>query len=142
MGLDDPTIKMSKSNPNAGHSVNLLDSPDDIRRKIRRAKTDSGGAVDVARAEAGVANLVEIYRCSSGSSLEEAAADLDGIGYGELKNRVADALVEALAPLQKRYHEYESDPAGIEAVLDEGTVRAAEVADTTAGAVRSGMGVG
>lgn len=142
MGLDDPTIKMSKSNPQAGHAVNLLDSPDIIRRKIRRARTDSGGSVDVARSEAGVANLVEIYRCATGASLEEAGADLDGIGYGELKSRVAEALVEALTPLQERFSNYQRDPAGIESVLAEGTVRAAEVAEKTAEAVRAGMGIG
>ena len=142
MGLDDPTVKMSKSNPQAGHAVSLLEPPDVIRRKIRRATTDSGSAVNVARVEAGVANLVEIYRCATGASLEEAGENLDGIGYGELKARVADVLVEALTPLQRRCAEFESDPAGIEAVLDEGAVRAAEVADVTAEAVRVAMGLG
>ena len=142
MGLDDPTAKMSKSNPEAGHAVSLLDSPDVIRRKIRRAKTDSGSAVDIARSEAGIANLVEIYRCATGASLEEASADLDGIRYGELKDRVADALIEVLTPLQRRYGDFERDPAGIESVLTSGTARAAEVADVTAEAVRSRMGLG
>ena len=122
--------------------MSLLDSPDVIRQKIRRAKTDSGSAVNVARSEAGVTNLVEIYRCATGASLEEAGANLDGIRYGELKDRVADALVEVLAPLQRRYSDFESDPAGIESVLDVGASRAAEVADVTAEAVRAGMGLG
>ena len=142
MGLDDPTIKMSKSNPLPGHALNLLDSPDVIRRKIRRAKTDSGGEVSVARSEGGVANLVEIYRCATGASLEGAASDLDGLSYGDLKNRVADALIESLTPIQARYNDYQGDPAGIESILSNGTVRAAAVADTTAEAVREGMGIG
>ena len=142
MGLDDPTVKMSKSSLQAGHAVRLLDSPDVIRRKIRRAKTDSGSTVTVARSEAGIANLIEIYRCATGASIEEARVDLDGIGYGELKDRVADALVEVLIPLQRRYEDFESDPAGIESVLDEGTAQAAKTADITAEAVRAAMGLG
>jgi tryptophanyl-tRNA synthetase len=142
MGLDDPTAKMSKSNPNAGHAVSLVDSPDVVRRKIRRAKTDSGNSVDVARSETGIANLVEIYRCATGATFEEACSELDGSGYGVLKDRVADTLIEVLAPLQKRYAEFESDPATLESILDDGTARAEEVADVTAKVVRSRMGLG
>ena len=142
MGLDDPTAKMSKSNSNAGHAVSLVDSPDMIRRKIRRAKTDSGNSVDVARSETGIANLVEIYRCATGATFEEACSELDGSGYGVLKDRVADTLIEVLAPLQKRYAEFENDPATLESILDDGTARAEEVADVTAKVVRSGMGLG
>ena len=97
MGLDDPTVKMSKSNPRADHAVSLLDPADVVRRKIRRAKTDSANAVDVARPEAGIANLVEIYRSATGASVEEAGASLDGIGYGEVKDRVADAVIDVLS---------------------------------------------
>ena len=102
-------MKMSKSNPRADHAVGLLDPPDVVRRKIRRAKTDSATAVDVGRSEAGVANLVEIYRSATGLSFEGAGANLNGIGYGELKDRVADAVVAILSPLQRRYADFESD---------------------------------
>ena len=142
MGLDNPTMKMSKSNPRADHAVGLLDPPDVVRRKIRRAKTDSATAVDVGRSEAGVANLVEIYRSATGLSFEGAGANLNGIGYGELRDRVADAVVAILSPLQRRYADFESDPEAIERVLDEGAATAAAVADATAEAVRAGMGLG
>ena len=142
MGLDDPNIKMSKSSQHSGHAVNLLDSPDVIRRKVRRANTDSGKEVEVKSADGGVANLIEIYRCATGISPERATSELDGIGYGQLKNRVADALIETVTPLQMRYSEYEQDHARIELILAEGTVRATEVADKTAEAVRARMGIG
>ena len=74
--------------------------------------------------------------------MEITAKDLNGISYGALKNRVADALIETLNPLQMRYGEYEQDHARIESILAEGTVRAAEVADKTAEAVRTRMGIG
>ena len=128
MGLDDPTVKMSKSNPGVLHAINLLDSPDVIRRKIRRSKTDSGSAVDFTRPEPGIANLIEIYRCATDASMDESSAEFEGVGYGALKDRVAEALIEVLTPLQRRYSDFEKDVEGLESVLDGGAVLAREVA--------------
>src|SRR5205085_2890644 len=85
MGLDDPTIKMSKSAPGAGHAVALLDPPATIRKKILRATTDSNPAVDFESLGAGVANLLGIYQAFSGREKEAMYSHFTGMRYGDLK---------------------------------------------------------
>jgi tryptophanyl-tRNA synthetase len=141
MALDDPTAKMSKSAEGDAGLVTLLDPPDRVRAKFMRATTDSGSEVAVASAKGGVANLVEIYRALTGSTREQLAAEFDGMGYGQLKARVADATIAALAPIQERYHELMTDPGEIDAVLARGDARAREVAAMTMDVVRQNVGL-
>jgi len=141
MALDDPAAKMSKSAEGDAGLIALLDPPDRIRAKFMRAKTDSGSEVAVASAEGGVANLLEIYRAISGSTREQLAAEFDGCGYGQLKARVAEVTIAALAPIQERYRELMADSGEIDAILARGAVRAREVAAGTMAEVRQRVGL-
>src|SRR5882724_2727875 len=110
MGLDDPTMKMSKSAPGAGHAVALLDPPATVRKKILRATTDSSPAVDFESPGAGVANLLGIYQAFSGWDNSQMQAHFTGMRYGDLKKQVAEMVVANLEPFQQRYGEIIADP--------------------------------
>ena len=104
MSLVDPTSKMSKSDPNERGTVNLLDSADEIRRKIKSAVTDSEPTVryDVA-AKPGISNLLEIMADSTGRSIDDLVEEYADGGYGAFKEAVAEAVVEVLAPVRRAY---------------------------------------
>ncbi|AIQ65466.1 Tryptophan--tRNA ligase [compost metagenome] len=140
MSLDDASKKMSKSNPNAGSYIALLDPPDVIRKKISRATTDSGREVvyDPAN-KPEVSNLMTIYSELSGLSLEEIANRYEGQMYGGFKKDLAEVVVGVLEPLQKRYQEIRSSGA-ITDILASGAERAREVAAVTLAGVKERMG--
>ncbi|MCG0239707.1 MAG: tryptophan--tRNA ligase [Firmicutes bacterium] len=141
MSLDDPTKKMSKSNPNPNSYISLLDPPEVIQRKIRRAVTDSEAEVryDPERKPA-VSNLMEIYSQLAGISLEEVAERYRGKGYGVFKQDLAEVVVSALAPIQERYRELRESPELLR-ILDEGAEKAAAVAEATLRTVKERMGL-
>ena len=132
MGMNDPTVKMSKSFAHIrGHAVRMLDEPKEIERTIKRAVTDSGGEIAFSDdpEKAGVNNLLGIYKVITDKSHAEVIADFaDARGYGDLKSRVAEAVIDALSPIQKRYYEYMDDPAELDRMLARGAERAAAVA--------------
>ncbi|MBU6250130.1 MAG: tryptophan--tRNA ligase, partial [Cyanobacteria bacterium REEB417] len=133
--------KMSKSDPNEGSRINLLDPPELISKKIKRAKTDPlMGLVfgDPERPEAD--NLLGLYALLAGLSPEQAAADCAQMGWGQFKPLLAEAAVAALCPLQQRYRELRADPAALLQVLEQGRRRATEVADATLARVRQALG--
>ena len=141
MSLTDGSSKMSKSDPNEGSRINLLDSPELISKKIKRAKTDPVmGLVfgDPERPEAD--NLLGLYALLAGLSPEQAAADCAQMGWGQFKPLLAEAAVEALRPVQQRYSELRADPAGLLQVLEQGRCRATDVADATLARVRQALG--
>ena len=109
MSLQEPTRKMSKSDPEETF-ISLLDDADAIRRKIKRAVTDSDGAIrfDLEN-KPGVSNLLSILSSLSGKSTDALCAEMDGLGYGELKTRTADRVIAALEPLQAEYRRLISD---------------------------------
>src|SRR6266478_3881895 len=141
MGLDDPTIKMSKSAPGAGHAVALLDPPATIRKKILRATTDSKPGVDFDAPGAGVANLLGIYQAFSGWHETQMRAHFEGMRYGDLKKQVAEMVVSQLEPFQQRYREIVADPAYVAGVLREGAARVTPIANSTVDLVKSRMGL-
>lgn len=141
MGLDDPTKKMSKSDPGAGHAIALLDPPATIRKKIMRATTDSAPGVDFAVLGPGVENLLNIFQAFSGWDNERLRSHFSGMRYGDLKKQVAEMTVESLAPLQQRYREITSDPAYIDGVLKEAAERVTPWADATVKLVKERMGL-
>lgn len=141
MGLDDPTKKMSKSVPVAGHAVWLLDDLKAAHKKIMRATTDSNPAVDFDTMGDGVANLISIYQGFTETSDEQVRAEFAGMRYGDLKKRVAEAVVAGLEPIQKRYREITSDPATIERLLDEGADRVRPIAEATVRLAKERMGL-
>jgi len=136
MGLDDPEKKMSKSETAAGHAVSLLDPPEVIRKKIMRATTDSNPGVDIENPGAGVRNLLTIYEAFTGSR-----GDFSGMRYGDFKKQVAEAVVAALEPVQKRYREIVAEPGYIASVLEQGAARVTPIANDTVDKVKRAMGL-
>ena len=141
MGLDDPESKMSKSAAGAGHAISLLDDPAVARKKIMRATTDSNPEVDFLTAGNGVLNLITIYQAFTGTSEAEAQALFSGMRYGDLKKKVAEAVVGALEPIQQRYREITADRSYVARVLAEGAERVRPAAHDTVQRVKRAMGI-
>ena len=140
MDLQDPTSKISKSAISPQGTIDLLDTPDELARKVKRAVTDTEGDVryDPA-AKPGVSNLLDLLSAATG----EAPAELAGryTQYGPLKADAADALNELLHPFRKRLAELQADPAAVRAALAHGRDKAAAVADATLSRVRDAVGL-
>lgn len=143
MSLEDPTKKMSKSDPSAGSRIDMSDSPDEIRRKIRRAVTDSGSEVrfDLENKPA-VSNLLGIYSLMSGLAIPEIETRYAGKGYGDFKKDLAEVVVEHLAPIQERLARYEADPGSVVTILSDGADRARQRASAKMERVREAAGLG
>jgi tryptophanyl-tRNA synthetase len=142
MSLTDGTRKMSKSDPNDAGRINLLDSPEQVFAKLRRAKSDAIYGLEFdnpARPEAH--NLLTLYQLLSGKTREEAAAEAAGMGFGAFKPLLADTVNALLAPIQERYQELRNDQEQLLAILEEGRERAAAVAAETLARVASAMGL-
>lgn len=130
MSLNDPASKMSKSDPEG--CVNLLDRPEDIRRKFKRAVTDSETSVRYdPETKPGVSNLLSIYSAASGKSVADAEAEFSGQGYGAFKNAVGEAVVELFRPIREESERLLSDKAYLEAIYRQGAERARAVAIRT-----------
>jgi tryptophanyl-tRNA synthetase len=141
MGLDDPTVKMSKSAPGSGHAIALLDPPDRIRKTILRATTDSNPAVDFETMGPGVANLLAIFQAFSDWTNERMRAHFTGLRYGELKKQVADMVIAKMEPIQQRYREITSEPGYLESVLRAGAEAVTPIANATVALAKERMGV-
>ncbi|MDI3340238.1 MAG: tryptophan--tRNA ligase [Sphaerobacter sp.] len=143
MSLQDPTKKMSKSDPDPASRIELRDSPDVIRRKIRRAVTDSGAEVRYDEAEKpAISNLLAIYHLFSDIPIPELERRYAGKGYGEFKRDLAEVIVEHLAPIQQRLDELTAQPADVVRILQEGAARARAIAAAKMERVRDVTGLG
>ncbi len=142
MGLDDATKKMSKSEINSGHAINLLDSPDAIRAKVMRATTDSQRGVRFDENRPGLYNLLVIYEIFTGLNRPDIEARFEGKGYADLKRELGEAIVEGLRPLQSRYRELTADTAYIDSLLADGAAKARPLAEKTLTAVKKRIGIG
>lgn len=143
MSLDDPTAKMSKSDPAEGSKILLTDPPDVIVKKIKRAVTDSGREVYYDEEEkAGIANLLTIHSLFSGEPIDDLVERYRDSGYGRFKMAVAEAVVEGLKPLQERYKEIMADREGLRRVLAEGRERAQVLAAPKIEEVHTRLGLG
>ncbi len=141
MSLQDPTSKMSKSDDNETATIHMLDAPDAIVRKIKRAVTDSLGHVHYDKdAQPGVSNLMSIHAAVSGKSFEEIEAMYEGQGYGVLKKDVADLVVAEMAPIQERYRQL-CGSSELDAILDAGREKAQAKARKTYEAAIHAMGL-
>ena len=130
MSLSDPSRKMSKSDPEESY-ISLLDSPDDIRRKLKRAVTDSDTNIAFdPENKPGVSNLITIYSALSGDSVEKTVEHFNGKGYGDLK-KVTEVVIESLKPIQDRYNELIKDKQYINGVLKNNAERAGSIAQRT-----------
>jgi len=141
MGLDDPEKKMSKSAAGSGHAVSLLDPPEVIRKKILRATTDSNPGVDFDDPGAGVRNLLSIFQAFRGWNDGKMRAHFAGMRYGDLKKQVAEAVIESLEPIQKRYREIMAEPGFVAQVLESGAEKVRPIANDTVNKVKKAMGL-
>jgi tryptophanyl-tRNA synthetase len=142
MDLQDPGAKMSTTFSSEAGLIYIDDEPDAIRRKVRRAQTDSGSEVVRAPDKPGIANLIEIMAVTREVEPEEVEQEFDGQGYGAFKAAVGEALVDVLAPVGERYRELRADEEGLERTLAMGAERAREIAQGTMAEVRPLMGIG
>jgi tryptophanyl-tRNA synthetase len=141
MGLDEPDKKMSKSATGSGHAISLLDPPEVIRKKILRATTDSNPVVDFDTMGPGVQNLLTIFQAFTDTPEVEVRAHFSGMRYGDLKKQVAEAVIAALDPIQKRYREISAETGYVARVLQEGADRIIPIADDTVETVKKAMGL-
>ena len=128
MSLQDPTKKMSKSDENVNACVSLLDSPDVILKKFKRAVTDSEARVAYGEGKDGINNLMGIYSVVTGKSMEDIENEFAGKGYGDFKVAVGEAVIEELRPIRERYEKLIAD----KAYLEESYRKGAEVAERMA----------
>ena len=140
MSLQDPTKKMSKSDENVNGCVYVLDTPDVIMRKFRRAVTDSDACVRYAEGKDGVNNLMGIYSCVTGKTYEEIEAEFEGKGYGDFKTAVGEAVIEHLKPIQERFRQYMSDKEYLAKCYNEGAEKAERIARKTLSKVMRKIG--
>lgn len=124
MSLQDPDKKMSKSDENANASVYLMDDPDTIMRKFKRAVTDSEGCVRYCEEQPGIRNLIDIYGACTGKTPAEIEREFDGKGYGDFKMAVGESVVAVLKPLQERFAELSKDKEYIDTIIKENAEKA------------------
>jgi len=141
MDLQETSAKMSTSFGTDAGLIYIDDAPDDIRRKLKRAQTDSGREIVRAPEKAGISNLIEIYAVAAGVEPENVERKFAGEGYGSFKSAVGEAVVALLAPVRERYRELRADEAGLERTLAEGADRARAIASPTIGEVHRVMGL-
>lgn len=151
--LQNPLQKMSKSDPDPNATVSLLDTPDDIRRKFRRAVTDSaplGEDTAVvssalvrfdAEKKQGVSNLMRIYGAFADKTMPQIEAEFEGKGYAEFKPAVAEAVIERLKPFQEEYKRLIADKAYLKSVAKDGAERAQYLARKTLSKVKRKLGL-
>ena len=120
MSLSDPSKKMGKSDSDPMSRINLLDSEEEIREKIKKAVTDSNSSISKDNGSEAISNLLTIYGSFNDQTLDQAYTDLEGKSYGEFKNVLADLVVTKLSGIQKKYGEIRKDENGLRKVLDEG----------------------
>lgn len=124
MSLQDPSRKMSKSDENPNASVYLMDDPDTIIRKFKRAVTDSMARIAYSDEQPGIKNLLDIYCACTGKTMDEAVKEFDGRGYGDLKLAVGESVVSVLKPVQERFAELSKDKAYIDEIIKENADKA------------------
>lgn len=124
MSLQEPEKKMSKSDENANASVYLMDDPDTIMRKFKRAVTDSEGCVRYCEEQPGIRNLIDIYGACAGKTPAEIEKEFDGRGYGDFKMAVGESVVAVLKPLQERFAELEKDKAYLDGIIKDNAEKA------------------
>ncbi|EJB49001.1 tryptophan--tRNA ligase [Helicobacter pylori] len=139
MGLDDPKVKMSKSHKGANHAIFLLDEPDVIVKKIKKAATDSMGVIAFDEKREGIFNLLNIYMLLSDESPEKIEERFKNKGYGDFKKELAEVVIQSLKPIQEKYKEISDDE--VKAVLNCGAKKARPLARATYQKAKELMGL-
>jgi len=138
--LQEPSKKMSTTGGTAQGTVQMLDEPDTIRKKIKSAVTDSGREVRRGEGKEGIENLISIMSVATGQEPDAIEARYDGAGYGDFKSDVAEAVVELFAPIQERYRELRQDPAELQRLLAAGVEKARALSGPTLARMYERMG--
>ena len=131
MGLDTPESKMSKSAKGENHAIFLLDSNEAISKKFKKATTDSMGLIAFDKDRAGVNNLLNIYAAFSKKSQEDIESEFSGLGYGALKSRVAEIVIENLVPIRNEYLKISADLDYVKSVLNHSAEQVKVIAEST-----------
>lgn len=143
MSLQDPSKKMSKSDPIEKSCIYLLDDEKTIRRKIASAVTDSDGVVRYdEEAKPGISNLMCIYSCCTSKSMDEITKEFEGKGYGDFKKAVADSICTLLLPIQEKYNYLMKNQSLIDEALDKGAEAASKKARKVIAKAKRKMGLG
>ena len=140
MSLQDPTKKMSKSDENANSYIAVLDKPEVIMKKFKRAITDSEAKVRFGEGKDGINNLMGIYSSVTGKTMQEIEAEFDGKGYGDFKIAVGEAVVEHLRPIQERFNIYINDKAYLKECYQKSAEFAERIAQRTLDKVMKKIG--
>lgn len=140
MSLQDPVKKMSKSDENPNASIYLMDDPDTIMRKCKRAVTDSEAQILYRDEQPGVKNLINIYSACTGKTPEEVVKEFDGKGYGDFKVAVGESVVSVLKPLQEEAARLTKDKAYIDGIIKENAEKAGYYANKTLRKVQKKVG--
>lgn len=140
MSLQDPSRKMSKSDPNPKGTIYLTDAPETIMKKFKSAVTDSEMCVRYAEGKDGINNLMTIYSAVTGDSVEKIESDFAGKGYGDFKKAVGEAVVAELEPFQKKYNEIIADKQYLKECQQKGAEKALRVSSRTLGKVMKKVG--
>ena len=138
--LQDPAKKMSKSDENPNASIYLMDDPDTVMRKFKRAVTDSEACVRYREEQPGIMNLMNIYSVCTGRSNEEIEREFDGRGYGEFKTAVGEAVVDVLKPLQERFEDLSKNKDYIDGIIKNNAEKAGYYAQKTLRKVQKKVG--
>lgn len=141
MSLQEPTKKMSKSDENPNAHILLLDDPDTIIRKFKRAVTDSDSEIRYAEEKPGISNLIDIYSLCTDKTVAEVEKEFDGKGYGEFKLAVGEAVVSVLKPLQERYESLLGDKAYLDSMIKENAEKAQYFSNKTLRKVQKKVGL-
>jgi tryptophanyl-tRNA synthetase len=142
MGLDNPSVKMSKSEHGHRHAINLLDRPDEIRTKISKATTDSLREIRFDENRPGIHNLLLIYKLFTGEGQKAIEARFQGRGYADFKKELAEIVIEGLRPLQSRYDGLMNEPKQIQNLLCKGAERVRPIAEKVLARAKERMGLG
>ena len=140
MSLQEPTKKMSKSDENTNASIYLMDTPDLIIKKFKRAVTDSGCEVIYSDEKPGIKNLMDIYSAVTGKTMAEIEREFDGKGYGEFKLAVGESVADLLKPVQERVADLSKDKAYIDGIIKENGEKANYFATRTLRKVQKKVG--
>lgn len=141
MSLDDPEKKMSKSDDSTLGYILLTDTPEDIRKKVMRAMTDSGSTITFDPERKGLFNLLTIYKILSGQTEKQIESHFEGRGYGDFKRELADLIVNHLSPIQKEIARYLKNRKLLDKILADGAKQANKLAVAKLATVKHKMGL-
>ena len=141
MSLADPEHKMSKSDANENAFISMDDAPDVVRRKLKRAVTDSDNCVKFSQDKKGISNLLTIYTSFTNKTIEEAEKEFESKGYGEFKNAVAEAIIETIEPIRQEKNRLLENKDYLDEVLANGASRAERIAYKTLSKVYRKIGL-